>query len=323
MSNLKVYVAGHEGMVGSAIIRMLKKNKNIRLIIKNKKELNLINQEKVQNFFCKEKPDQVYIAAAKVGGIYANSIYPAEFIYENLMIQSNIINAAFVNEVKKLLFLGSSCIYPKYTVQPIKEEYLLSGLLEPTNEAYAVAKIAGVKMCESYNRQYGISHNIDYRCVMPTNLYGPGDNYHLNNSHVIPALIRKFHEAKINNQSKVIVWGTGKARREFLHVDDLAGACIYIMNLERNIFYKAIKPSCSHINVGSKEEFTIAELAKIIKEIVGYIGEIEFDLEKPDGMKRKFLDSKNINNLGWKKEVSLRTGLRQVYKDFKSKYKKN
>lgn len=323
MPKLKVYVAGHEGMVGSAIIRMLKKNKNIRLITKNKKELNLINQEKVQNFFCKEKPDQVYIAAAKVGGIYANSIYPAEFIYENLMVQSNIINAAFVNEVKKLLFLGSSCIYPKFTVQPIKEEYLLSGLLEPTNEAYAVAKIAGVKMCESYNRQYGISHNIDYRCVMPTNLYGPGDNYHLNNSHVIPALIRKFHEAKINNQSKVIIWGTGKARREFLHVDDLAGACIYIMNLERNIFYKAIKPSCSHINVGSGEEFTIAELAKIIKEIVGYIGEIEFDLEKPDGMKRKFLDSKKINNLGWKKEVSLRTGLRQVYKDFKSKYKKN
>jgi GDP-L-fucose synthase len=323
MPKLKVYVAGHEGMVGSAIIRMLKKNKNIRLITKNKKELNLINQEQVQNFFYKEKPDQVYIAAAKVGGIYANSIYPAEFIYENLMVQSNIINAAFVNEVKKLLFLGSSCIYPKFTVQPIKEEYLLSGLLEQTNEAYAVAKIAGVKMCESYNRQYGISHNIDYRCVMPTNLYGPGDNYHLNNSHVIPALIRKFHEAKINNQSKVIVWGTGKVRREFLHVDDLAGACIYIMNLERNIFYKAIKPSCSHINVGSGEEFTIAELAKIIKEIVGYIGEIEFDLEKPDGMKRKFLDSKNINNLGWKKEVSLRTGLRQVYKDFKSKYKKN
>jgi len=323
MPNLKVYVAGHEGMVGSAIIRMLKKNKNIRLITKNKKELNLINQEKVQNFFCKEKPDQVYIAAAKVGGIYANSTYPAEFIYENLMVQSNIINAAFENEVKKLLFLGSSCIYPKFTVQPIKEEYLLSGLLEPTNEAYAVAKIAGVKMCESYNRQYGISHNIDYRCVMPTNLYGSGDNYHLNNSHVIPALIRKFHEAKINNQSKVIVWGSGKVRREFLHVDDLAGACIYIMNLERNIFYKAIKPSCSHINVGSGEEFTIAELAKIIKEIVGYIGEIEFDLEKPDGMKRKLLDSKNINNLGWKKEVSLRTGLRQVYKDFKSKYKKN
>jgi len=323
MSKLKVYVAGHEGMVGSAIIRMLKKNKNIRLITKNKKELNLINQEKVQNFFCKEKPDQVYIAAAKVGGIYANSIYPAEFIYENLMVQSNIINAAFVNEVKKLLFLGSSCIYPKFTVQPIKEEYLLSGLLEPTNEAYAVAKIAGVKMCDSYNRQYGISHNIDYRCVMPTNLYGPGDNYHLNNSHVIPALIRKFHEAKINNQSKVIVWGSGKVRREFLHVDDLAGACIYIMNLERNIFYKAIKPSCSHINVGSGEEFTIAELAKIIKEITGYIGKIEFDLEKPDGMKRKYLDSKNINNLGWKKEISLRTGLRQVYKDFKSKYKKN
>ena len=323
MSYLKVYVAGHEGMVGSAIIRMLKKNKNIRLITKNKRELNLINQEKVQNFFCKEKPDQVYIAAAKVGGIYANSTYPAEFIYENLMIQSNIINAAFVNKVKKLLFLGSSCIYPKFTEQPIKEEYLLSGLLEQTNEAYAVAKIAGVKMCESYNRQYGISHNIDYRCVMPTNLYGPGDNYHLNESHVIPALIRKFHEAKINNQSKVIVWGTGKARREFLHVDDLAGACIYIMNLERNIFYKAIKPSCSHINVGSGEEFTIAELAKIIKEIVGYIGETEFDLEKPDGMKRKFLDSKNINNLGWKKKVFLRTGLRQVYKNFKSKYKKN
>lgn len=323
MSNLKVYVAGHEGMVGSAIVRMLKKNKNIRLITKNKRELNLINQEKVQNFFCKEKPDQVYIAAAKVGGIYANSTYPAEFIYENLMIQSNIINAAFVNKVKKLLFLGSSCIYPKFTEQPIKEEYLLSGLLEQTNEAYAVAKIAGVKMCESYNRQYGISHNIDYRCVMPTNLYGPGDNYHLNESHVIPALIRKFHEAKINNQSKVIVWGTGKARREFLHVDDLAGACIYIMNLERNIFYKAIKPSCSHINVGSGEEFTIAELAKIIKEIVGYIGETEFDLEKPDGMKRKFLDSKNINNLGWKKKVFLRTGLRQVYKNFKSKYKKN
>lgn len=306
-------------MVGSAIVRALQKKGEVNLIIKDRKELDLTNQSSVKAFFYKEKIDQVYIAAAKVGGIYANKTYPAEFIYENLMVQANVIQAAFENRVKKLLFLGSSCIYPKLAKQPMKEEELLTGLLEATNEPYAIAKIAGIKMCASFNRQYGDTHKIDYRSVMPTNLYGPGDNYHKENSHVIPALIRKFHEAMIQKKPKVILWGTGKPKREFLFVDDLARACVYIMNLDKNKYLKNIKPTISHINVGSGLELTIKDLAKKIKEITQFKGAIEFDVNQPDGMKRKLLDSKLINNLGWKPEISLDQGLRTTYEDFLKK----
>lgn len=306
-------------MVGSAIVRALKKKGEANLIIKDRKELDLTNQSSVKAFFYKEKIDQVYIAAAKVGGIYANKTYPAEFIYENLMVQANVIQAAFENRVKKLLFLGSSCIYPKLAKQPMKEEELLTGLLEATNEPYAIAKIAGIKMCASFNRQYGDTHKIDYRSVMPTNLYGPGDNYHKENSHVIPALIRKFYEAKIQKKPKVIVWGTGKPKREFLFVDDLARACIYIMNLDKNKYLKNTKSTISHINVGSGLDLTIKDLAKKIKEITQFKGAIEFDVNQPDGMKRKLLDSKLINNLGWKPEISLDQGLRTTYEDFLKK----
>jgi GDP-L-fucose synthase len=303
-------------MVGSSIVRYLQKNKEIDIITKNKKELDLTNQEKVQDFFKKEKIDQVYLSAAKVGGIYANNIYPAQFIYENIMIQANVIHSAYLNKVKKLLFLGSSCIYPKTTKQPIKEKELLTGKLEPTNEPYAIAKIAGIKLCESYNRQYGKNFGIDYRCVMPTNLYGPGDNYHPENSHVIPGLIRRFHEAKINNLKTVTVWGTGKSKREFLFVDDVADASIYLMNLDKSIFENMIKPMCSHINIGSGTELTIKELAEIIKKVVGYEGQINFDLTKPDGNPRKLIDSKLLNNLGWQPKVGLKDGLLKTYKDF-------
>ena len=316
MANIKVFVAGHKGMVGSSIVRYLQKNKEIDIITKNKKELDLTNQEKVQDFFKKEKIDQVYLSAAKVGGIYANNIYPAQFIYENIMIQANVIHSAYLNKVKKLLFLGSSCIYPKTTKQPIKEKELLTGKLEPTNEPYAIAKIAGIKLCESYNRQYGKNFGIDYRCVMPTNLYGPGDNYHPENSHVIPGLIRRFHEAKINNLKTVTVWGTGKSKREFLFVDDVADASIYLMNLDKSIFENMIKPMCSHINIGSGTELTIKELAEIIKKVVGYEGQINFDLTKPDGNPRKLIDSKLLNNLGWQPKVGLKDGLLKTYKDF-------
>ena len=316
MAKTKVYVAGHNGMVGSALIRILKEKK-VYLITKDRKELDLTNQAKVQNFFKREKPDQVYLAAAKVGGIYANNTYPAEFIYENLIIDANIIHSAFLSGVKKLIFLGSSCIYPKFSSQPMKEEELLAGLLEPTNEPYAVAKIAGIKICESYNRQYGSTHNVDYRSVMPTNLYGPEDNYDSKNSHVIPALIKKFHEAKIKKKSKVIVWGTGTPRREFLYVDDLARACYYVMNLSKNIYNKNTKPTCSHINVGYGTDLTIEELAKTIKKIIGYKGKIKFDTKKLDGMPRKLLDSSRIKNLGWKPNINLKNGLVKVYEDFK------
>jgi GDP-L-fucose synthase len=319
MSKLKIYIAGHKGMVGSAIVRALQKKGEVNLIIKDRKELDLTNQSSVKAFFYKEKIDQVYIAAAKVGGIYANKTYPAEFIYENLMVEANVIQAAFENRVKKLLFLGSSCIYPKLAKQPMKEEELLTGLLEATNEPYAIAKIAGIKMCASFNRQYGDTHKIDYRSVMPTNLYGPGDNYHKENSHVIPALIRKFHEAMIQKKPKVIVWGTGKPKREFLFVDDLARACIYIMNLDKNKYLKNTKSTISHINVGSGLDLTIKDLAKKIKEITQFKGAIEFDVNQPDGMKRKLLDSKLINNLGWKPEIFLDQGLRITYEDFLKK----
>ena len=311
----KIFIAGPNGMVGSALIRLLRKQ-NVEIITKNRKELDLFNQLDVKNFFKNQKIDQVYLAAAKVGGIHANNTYPAEFIYENLMIQNNVIHNAFLGGVKKLLFLGSSCIYPKNANQPMNEEELLTGKLELTNEPYAIAKIAGIKMCESYNRQYEKSHNIDYRSIMPTNLYGPGDNYHPQNSHVIPGLINRFHEAKINNLSNVTIWGTGKPKREFLYVDDMARASIHLMNIDKKTFSKHIYPMCSHINAGSGNDLTIKELAEIIKEVVDYKGEINFDPTKPDGSPRKFLDCKRINNLGFKTEISLKDGLIKTYKEY-------
>jgi GDP-L-fucose synthase len=315
MSRLKIFLAGHKGLVGSSIARLLK-NQDVEIITKDRIELDLLNQGSVQNFFEYEKIDQVYLAASKVGGIYANSTYPANFIYENLMIQNNVIHSAFLNGVKKLLFLGSSCIYPKYANHPIKEDELLNGKLEPTNEPYAVAKIAGIKMCESYNRQYSKSHGIDYRSIMPTNLYGPGDNYHPENSHVIPGLIFRFHQAKIRNLESVTVWGTGKSKREFLYVDDMARASIHVMNLDKKNYEELIPPACSHINVGSSEELTIKELAKTIKDVVDFKGKIQFDKSKPEGSPRKLLNSERINKLGFKPETSLKQGLLKTYKDY-------
>lgn len=315
MSNLKIFIAGHNGMVGSALVRLLKK-KEIEIITADRTELNLLNQAEVQNFFKENKIDQVYLAAAKVGGIHANNTFPAEFIYENLVIQTNIIHCAFLNGVKKLLFLGSSCIYPKKAIQPMKETELLVGKLEPTNEPYAIAKIAGIKLCESYNRQYNKSHGIDYRSIMPTNLYGSGDNYHPENSHVIPGLIYRFHQAKINNLPYVTIWGTGKPKREFLYVDDMASACIHLMNLDKEIYNKNTVEMCSHVNVGSGEDLTIKELAQTLKKVINYNGEIKFDTSKPDGIFRKILDSTLINKLGWYPNVSLEDGLIKTYKSF-------
>ncbi len=314
MPKLKIFVAGHKGMVGSALVRLLQK-KNVDLIIKERKELDLLNQHHVQNFFKKHKIDQVYLAAARVGGINANNIYPAEFIYENLMIETNVIHSAFKNGVKKLLFLGSSCIYPKNAKQPMKEEELLTGKLEPTNQPYAIAKIAGIKMCDSYNRQYGKSHGIDYRSVMPTNLYGIGDNYHAENSHVIPGLINRFHIAKINNSPSVNIWGTGLPKREFLFVEDMAEASYHIMNLDIEKYHHCIKPS-SHINVGSGEEISIRDLALNIRNVVGFKGEIKFDASKPDGTPRKLIDSSRLKSLGWTSKVSLENGLINTYNDY-------
>lgn len=302
-------------MVGSALIRNLK-TQNVEIITKEKKELNLLNQDDVQNFLKYQKIDQVYLAAAKVGGIHANNTYPAEFIYENLMIQTNVIHGSFLGGIKKLLFLGSSCIYPKNANQPMKEDELLTGKLEPTNEPYAISKIAGIKMCESYNRQYAQSHNIDYRSIMPTNLYGPGDNYHPENSHVVPGLIYRFHEAKVNNLQSVTIWGTGKPKREFLYVDDMANASIHLMNINKKIYDKHVLPMCSHINIGSGEDLTIKELAEIIKEVVRFKGKINFDHSKLDGSHRKFLDSKKINNFGFKPKISLKNGLLKTYQDY-------
>ncbi len=316
MTNPKIFVAGHNGMVGSSLIRILKKNSKVKIITKDKLKLDLTNQLKVKNFFTKHKIDEVYLAAAKVGGIYANNTYRAEFIYKNLMIQTNIIHNAFLSGVKKILFLGSSCIYPKKANQPMKEEELLTGALEQTNEPYAIAKIAGIKLIESYNRQYGKSHGIDYRSVMPTNLYGPGDNYDEENSHVIPALIRRFHTAKIDSATKVTVWGTGLPKREFMHVDDLAQACIYLNNMSKQKYYKHIKP-CSHINIGSGKEISIKDLAYMIKDIIGFKGKIEFNEKKLEGNMRKLLDSQRINKLDWYPKINLRDGLVKVYKDYK------
>ena len=312
----KIYVAGHRGMVGSAIVRELRKKGYTNLVYRTHKELDLTNQLAVKHFFSQEKPDQVYLAAAKVGGIHANNIYPAEFIYDNLMVQNNVIHEAFLNGVKKLLFLGSSCIYPKLAVQPISEDALLTGKLEPTNEPYAIAKIAGIKMCESYNRQYGVSHGIDYRSVMPTNLYGPGDNYHPENSHVIPALIRRFHEAKMANLPEVMIWGTGTPRREFLYVDDMASASVFIMGLDRKIYGMHTQPMQGHINVGFGSDITIAELAKEVSKAVGYSGKIGLDIMKLDGAPQKWMDSGLLNDLGWRPKITLPAGLRYAYSDF-------
>ena len=289
----KIYVSGHNGMVGSAIVRILGKNKNCKLILRNKSELDLLNQQDVINFFKKEKPDEVYIAAAKVGGINYNFLNPAEFIYENIMIQSNLIHASYKHNVKKLMFLGSSCIYPKFSKQPMREDYLLSGSLEPTNEAYAIAKISGLKMCQYYNKQY----NVDFRCIMPTNLYGPGDKYHLDHSHVIPALIYKFHLAKTNGDKNVIIWGSGKAKREFLFVDDLAEASVYLMQLKKTDYLKNLKNSF-FLNVGTGVDISIKNLAYKIKNIINFKGKIIFDKTRPDGMMQKLLDVKKIKKYG-------------------------
>ncbi len=317
-----IYVAGHRGMVGSAIVRQLLAQGHPveRILTRTHVDLDLINQAAVNTFFEQHQPDQVYLAAAKVGGIHANNTYPADFIYQNLMMQANLIEAAFRNGVKKLLFLGSSCIYPKLAPQPMREDALLTGTLEPTNEPYAIAKIAGIKLCESYNRQYGTSHGIDYRSVMPTNLYGPGDNYHPENSHVIPALIRRFHEAKVNNAPSVAIWGTGTPRREFLYVDDMAAASVHVMNLSKTTYDQHTQPMLSHINVGCGEDITISEVAEAISKTVGYQGEITFDHSKPDGTPRKLMDSSRLNALGWKAQVGLESGLNTAYQDFLSNY---
>ena len=311
-SNIRVYVAGHKGMVGSAIVRRLSKQADVEIITRDRKELDLTNQQQAHDFFNKEKIDQVYLAAAKVGGIHANNTYPAEFIYQNLMIECNLIHSAHQAGIDRLLFLGSSCIYPKFADQPMTEDQMLTGVLEETNEPYAIAKMAGIKLCESYNRQYG--H--DYRSVMPTNLYGENDNFHPDNSHVIPALIRRFHECKTANKEKITIWGTGKPKREFLHVDDMAEACIYIMGLSKNVYDKHTQPRLSHINIGTGQDVTIRELAETIAEVVGYKGKLEFDTSKPDGTPRKLLSVDLINKMGWHHRIDLKEGLQSTYQWF-------
>ncbi len=303
-------------MVGSAIVRELKKQGHKNIVTRTKTELELTNQSAVRNFFNTERPDQVYLAAAKVGGIHANNSYPAEFIYENLMIEANIIHEAWKAGVRKLLFLGSSCIYPKLANQPMHEDELLTGVLEPTNEPYAIAKIAGIKLCESYNRQYGISHGVDYRSAMPTNLYGPGDNYHPENSHVIPGLIRRFHEAKTSCLQTVCIWGTGTAFREFLYVEDMALASICVMNADRTILTAVTQPMQSHINVGFGKDISIYELAQLIGSTVGYQGSITLDKTKPDGAPRKLMDSSRLSSMGWSPKTGLVEGLALAYQDF-------
>ena len=312
----KIYVAGHQGMVGSAVLRNLKTKGCTNILTRTHADLDLTNQSAVKSFFEKEMPDQVYLAAAKVGGIHANNSFPADFIYQNLMIETNVIHQAFMSGVKKLLFLGSSCIYPKLASQPMSEEALLTGTLEPTNEPYAIAKIAGIKMCESYNRQYGQSHGVDYRSVMPTNLYGPGDNYHSENGHVIPALIKRFHEAKVNNVPSVIVWGTGTPRREFLYVDDMASASVFVMHLDAMTYREHISPNSSHLNIGFGSDITIAELASAVAKTVTYQGKIIFDSSKLEGAPRKWLNCLKLKKLGWSPKVTLADGLKYAYEDF-------
>lgn len=311
----KIYVAGHRGMVGSAIVRALQRQAHGQIITRTRAQLDLTDQAAVRAFFATEKPDQVYLAAATVGGIHANNTYPAEFIYQNLMIEANVIDAAFRSGVKQLLFLGSSCIYPKAAPQPMPEEALLTGQLEPTNEPYAIAKIAGIKLCESYNRQYEAA-GIDYRSVMPTNLYGPGDNYHPENAHVIPSLIHRFHRAHLDGSAQVTIWGTGTPLREFLYVDDMAAACLHVMNLPKATYSALTTPMRSHINVGYGEDVTIADLARTVARVVGYRGEITFDPSKPDGTPRKLMDSKRLRDMGWWPTVDLESGLKRAYQDF-------
>ncbi|MCU7960197.1 MAG: GDP-L-fucose synthase [gamma proteobacterium symbiont of Bathyaustriella thionipta] len=308
----KIYIAGHSGLVGSAIMRQLKQMGFSNLLTHTHSELNLINQQQVESFFKDEQPDFVFLAAAKVGGIQANNTYPADFIYQNLMIEANIIHAASQNHVQQLLFLGSSCIYPKAATQPIHEQALLTSVLEATNEPYALAKIAGIKLCESYNRQF----HTDFRSVMPTNLYGPGDNFHAQNSHVIPALIRRFHEARLNQEKQVKVWGSGKPRREFLHVDDMAAACIHVMTLAKIVIDNATEPMLSHINIGTGLDCSIMELADIIRDVTGFEGKIVFDENKPDGTLQKLLDVSLLSSLGWHSSVTLREGLLKTYEWF-------
>jgi GDP-L-fucose synthase len=308
----KIYVAGHRGMVGSAIVRALRNNGHSRFVLRTHAECDLTNQRAVMDLFARERPDEVYLAAARVGGIHANNTYPAEFIYSNLMVQANVIHAAHLHGAKRLLFLGSSCIYPRMAPQPMAEEALLSGALEPTNEPYAVAKIAGIKMCESYARQYGS----DFRSVMPTNLYGPGDNYHAENSHVVPAMIRRFHEAKEARLPSVAVWGTGKPRREFLYVDDMAGACVHVMNMEKSAWDANTSPMRRLLNVGYGSDVSIAQLARTVAAAVGYEGKIAFDASKPDGTPRKLIDTGRLLSLGWKPGIDLQRGLALAYADF-------
>jgi GDP-L-fucose synthase len=314
----RIYVAGHRGMVGSAIVRLLQARGHTDIVTRTHAELDLADQAQVRAFFAAEKIDQVYLAAAKVGGIHANNTYPAEFIYQNMMMEANVVHQAWSAGVNKLLFLGSSCIYPKHAEQPMSEHSLLTGQLEPTNEPYAVAKIAGIKLCESYNRQYGT----DYRSVMPTNLYGPGDNYHPENSHVIPALIRRFHEAKINHTKNVVIWGTGTPRREFLYVDDMAQASVHVMELDRATYSAHTAPMLSHINVGTGTDVTIRQLAEAIQMTVGFAGELVFDSNKPDGTPRKLLNVSKLNDMGWSARTDLMSGLKKAYEDFLLQEKK-
>lgn len=314
MTDLKkrIYIAGHRGMVGGAILRRLTDQGFSNIVTRSHAALDLTDQAQVRAFFAHEKPEEVYVAAAKVGGIHANNTYPAEFIYSNLMVQANLIHESWRTGVSKLLFLGSSCIYPRMAAQPMSEDALLTGKLEATNEPYAVAKIAGIKLCESYNRQYGT----DFRSVMPTNLYGPGDNYHPENSHVLPALIRRFHEARQASQKSVVIWGTGSAKREFLYVDDMASACVHVMDLAHSTYQSITQPMQSHLNVGSGEDLSILELARVVKHVIGYPGEIELDISKPDGAPRKLLDVSRLKSLGWAPRTSLLEGVRLAYEDF-------
>ena len=305
----KIYIAGHRGLVGSAIVRQLESRGFTNLLMRTHKELDLTNQAQVQTFFKQEKPDYVILAAAKVGGIHANNTYPADFIYQNMMIEANVINSAYENKVKRLLFLGSTCIYPKAVEQPMREDALLTGILEPTNEPYALAKITGIKLCESCNRQYGT----DFRSVMPTNLYGINDNFHPENSHVIPALMRRFHEAKVNNDTEVVVWGTGDAMREFLYVDDMAQASLFVLELDEETYKANTQPMLSHINVGTGKDVTIREMAETMKQVVGFKGELTFDTTKPDGSPRKLIDVSRLSNMGWKYNIDLEFGLKKTY----------
>jgi GDP-L-fucose synthase len=312
--NDKIYIAGHRGLVGSAIVRQLESRGFTNLLMRTHKELDLTNQAQVQNFFQQEKPDYVILAAAKVGGIHANNAYPADFIYQNMMIEANIINSAYENKVKRLLFLGSTCIYPKAVKQPMREDAILTNVLEPTNEPYALAKIAGIKLCESYNRQHGT----DFRSVMPTNLYGINDNFHPENSHVIPALMQRFHQAKVNNDAEVVVWGTGNAMREFLYVDDMAQASLFVLELDEKTYQANTKPMLSHINVGTGKDTTIREMAETMKQVIGYKGKLAFDTTKPDGAPRKLIDVSRLKNMGWNYAVDLTEGLNKTYMWYKN-----